>query len=309
MPSYYQIIRLILLSIFFFQVLGIAEAQKKNKRRENGAFIKQKKQPNRKDLANIPFAQTQWWIGFRMGGNLTQASPQDRFSVFSSTISTDPTIFDKSYEDFNKLGAQAGAEFTFYHQGFSISLQPNYRRQRFTYNNDYLWTDPLNEMNTLMLDYSQDHQLDFIEFPLFIKYDLTRTKLRPYVQVGFYYAILINANKDVSIRGLDMASGGVDEFTVEEFSLGVDNLFIRSSIGLIGGVGVSYPVGNIRLAFDVNYRHGLNNIADVQNRFTENRLVGIGDVLDNIQLRNIDFSFGVLFPMRYLVSKNYRVVD
>ncbi len=255
-----------------------------------------------------PFAQTQWWLGFRVGGNLTKATPSERFSVFSPT-NLDPSLYEKEYESFSEVGAQAGVVFTYFHKGLSISAQPNFRRQRFTYTNEYIWTSPENAQNSLQLMYEQDHRLDYIEFPLYVRYDLLRKDLRPYVQVGFFYATLINAAKGLTITGNDFASGGGVPITSEEVLIGADDLFIKSSIGAIAGVGVSYDVGNIRLGLDVNYRYGFNNVTDRENRFSENQLNGAGDALDDIKLQNIAVSFNVLFPMRFLVSSNYRAVD
>ncbi|NJO03562.1 MAG: PorT family protein [Bacteroidia bacterium] len=277
-------------------------------KRSTGGMWKQNKRKE-SDTKNLRFAQTQWWLGFKAGANLTEASPIGRFSVFSSTVTSDPAFYYKLYEKYNLVGAQAGLDITFFYQGWSLSFQPNFRRQRFVYTNEYLWLDPENTSNALFLNYEQDHQLDYIEFPLFVKYDILRTPLRPFVQVGAYYATLLNATKQVSVEGTDYASGGVDQFPAEEFSIGADDLFIKSSTGLVGGAGVSYSVGNIRVALDVNYRYGFNNITNAKNRFSENRLAGIGDALDDVKLRNLSISLSCLFPMRYLISKNYKAVD
>jgi hypothetical protein len=53
---------------------------------------------------------------------------------------------------------------------------------------------------------------------------------------------------------------------------------------------------------DATYRQSLSNIANPQNRFSNDRLSGIGDAQDDLNLKNIMVSAGVLFPMRYLSS-------
>ena len=258
--------------------------------------VKRKKPKNLGDN----FENTQWWLGFKAGGNLTQAVPKERYSTFSSSSNADPALYNKDYEDFHQLGANAGLEITVFHKGFSFSFQPNYRRQRFFYSNDYLWTDSENSDNTLILRYEQDHQLDYLEFPVSVKYDITRTKIRPSVFLGYYYATLINANKSLTITGTDLASGGANSFEYDQIIVGAKDLFIKSSMGVLGGVGGSYDVGNLRISLDVTYRYGLNNISNVKNRFINNRLAGAGDALDDIKLRNITFNLAVLFPMRFL---------
>ena len=75
---------------------------------------------------------------------------------------------------------------------------------------------------------------------------------------------------------------------------------LTSSAGVLGGAGVHYDPDNIRLTFDILYRYGLHNVVNRKNRFSENRLVGVGDVLDDLSLRNISINLGVLFPLRFL---------
>lgn len=275
--------------------------QKGNRAKANKAFT------SRKEKKDDKFLDTQWWLGFRGGANLTEAEPGDRFSAFSP-INYSAEDNEKTYSSFEGLAGQAGIEVTFYHKGFSFSLQPNYRRQRFAYSNDLLWEDTDNVNSRLELRYEQDHQLDYIEIPLFIKYDLTKTKARPFVQVGAYYATLVSANKSLQVSGADFASGGVGPFENEEVIVGAEDLFLDSSVGLTGGVGVSYDILNVRIIFDATYRYGLNNVTNVQNRFSENQVSGIGDALDDMELRNVSLNLGILFPLRFL-TKGYNAVN
>lgn len=256
-----------------------------------------------------PFENSQWWIGVKLGANLTQAIPDARFTPFSATDNRPPETYDKTYQDFSEWGAQAGLDINFFYNGFTLSFQPNFRRQRFTYSNDYQWFDPEDAQNTLSLSYAQDHKLDYIELPLMIKYDILRTAFRPTVFVGGFYATLLEAQKALTITGTDLASGGVSEFQGEEIIVGARDLFTNTSLGLVGGVGCSYNAGNVRFAFDVAYRYGLNNISNVPNRYSNNRLIGVGDVMDDIKLRNLSFSFSCLFPMRFLRTGSFRAVD
>ena len=245
------------------------------------------------------FLQTQWWLGFRAGANLTQAMPTTRYSGFSP-INYDARQIEKRYDSYNLTGGQAGLEITFYHRGFSFSLQPNYRRQRFSYGNEFMWQDTENADNSLELKYEQDNQLDYVEFPLLLKYDLTRGKLRPFVQAGVYYATLSNANKSIEVTGTDYASGGAGPFDTEQSVIGAKDLFIKSSWGIAAGGGASFDFWNVRLIMDITYRRGMNNITNVRNRYTKNKLAGIGDALDDMTLNNISFNFGFLFPLRFI---------
>ena len=245
------------------------------------------------------FLDKQWYLGLRGGINLTQAVPDRRFSTISP-INFDETQTEKSYQDFNKLGVQIGLDFTYTFSGWAFSLQPTYIRERFTYTNEFAWQDTSSPDNTLMLDLSQDNELEYLELPFLVKYEFIDGPLKPFVTLGAYYGALVNANKSVSFSGSDTASGGASDFERDDFSVGASDLFLTSQGGLLGGAGVHYDPGNIRVTIDILYRYGLHNIADRQNRYSDNRLVGVGDVLDDLSLRNISLNVGVLFPLRFL---------
>ncbi len=252
---------------------------------------------------NAEFLEKQWWIGVRGGLSYSKVKPGDRYSVFSSTEGQTNSL-DKKYSGFKGAGAFAGLEVTFTYKTISLSFQPNYRRQRFSYSNRYEWKDTSGVV-TFDLNYKQDHQLDYIELPLLIKYDILKNEIKPYVQAGFYYGILSTANKKVEISGTDKASGGTN-FNQPDILVGAKDLFIKSSIGFMAGVGVSYDVGNIKVLLDVNYRLGTNNITNRKNRYTNNTLSGAGDALDDLKLRNISINLGCLLPMRYVNANNFR---
>ena len=276
-----------------------AQQQRKRSKKKNGY--------NTRKPSDNPFLKSQWWLGFRAGANITEAVPDERFSAFSP-LNYSSGELDKEYESFNLLGGYAGIEITYFHHGFSFSFQPNYRRQRFEYANEFTWEGTTGN-NTVRLKYVQDHQLDYIEFPLFIKYDIIRaSRWRPFVQLGAYYGLLTSANKSLEVSGSDAASGAASPFENESVIIGAEDLFIQSSAGLAGGIGLNYDVANVRIVFDITYRYGLHNITNTETRFSENQLSGIGDALDNIKMQNISASFGVLFPLRY-VTKNSKSFD
>lgn len=263
---------------------------------------------NNKKLANEKdkFLDKQFWLGFKAGINLSQADPTKRYSVLSPT-NYSATLTDKEYHSYKKVGSQASIEVTFYFKGFSFSIQPTYIHSRFMYSNQFKWDNPENAAEQLILSYDQEQKIDYADFPLLVKYDITHTRLRPYVQVGAFYSILINANKSVAVSGIDYASGGKNEFKNEPVIVGAKDLF-ANYWGIVGGAGVNYNLGNVRLVLDITYRKGMSNIANTANRYSNDRLSGIGDVQDDNKLNNIVFSAGCLFPMRYL-SNSFKALD
>ena len=259
-----------------------------------------------KGTATEKFLNKQFWLGFKAGVNLTQALPQTRYSVITPN-NYQQSQTDKKYQGFNKIGSQATLEVTFYYKGFSISAQPTYRSSRFVYSNEYTWVNPETSGERLNLKFAQEQQLDYADLPLLLKYEFTQNKLRPYVQIGVYYSILVNATKSVTVSGTDNASGGTNTFKNEPAVVGAKDLF-TNNWGLIGGVGLNYNLGNVRIVFDASYHKGMSNIADVKNRFSNDRLSGIGDAQDDIKTNNIVFSVGCLFPLRFL-SNNFKSLD
>ena len=287
---------LLLLSFIIVSLAALGQVKKKSPSFNN------KKMTSETDK----FLDKQFWLGFKAGINLTKAVPIKRYSVMSPTNYTTQQT-DKVYDAYNKVGSQASIEVTFYYKGFSFSAQPSYSHSRFTYSNQFIWNNPEVAAEQLVLNYDQEQKVDYADLPLLVKYDLTHTTLRPYVQIGVFYSILVNANKAVEVSGVDYASGGKNEFKNEPVIVGAKDLF-ANYWGLIGGAGVNYTLGNVRLLLDITYRQGMSNMANAANRYGNDRLSGIGDVQDDITCNNLVFSVGCLFPMRYL-STNYQALD
>jgi len=253
------------------------------------------------------FLDKQWWIGLKVGPNLTKATPETRYSVLTPTNYELP-LTDKKYDGFKKLGSQATLEITFDYKGIGFSFQPTYRLSRYTYTNEFMWDNPENAVEVLQLKYNHELKVDYADFPFIIKYDITGNTLRPYIQAGVFYSLLVNASKIVEISGTDYASGGTNELQSEPIIVGAKDLLHKSYWGLMAGAGLHYSLGNVRLVFDASYRIGMSNVTDTKNRFTNDRLSGIGDALDDMKTDNIVLSIGCLFPMRFL-STSFKSID
>lgn len=260
---------------------------------------------NRKESGS--FLSRQGWLGLKLGINLTEALPETRYSAFSPIRKSEINT-DKQYENFKKVGLQAGIELTYRIKFIAISIQPNFRRQIFSYRNEYIWNDTEIPDNTLQLNYYQEQYLDYVDIPLTLKFEYPAKSFRPFVEVGGYYGWLVDANKRVIVTGIDRASGSSRYFEREAISVGAKDIYENFSTGLVGGIGVYYDAGNIRLSLEVKYRYGLNNIASEKNRYRDNRLAGIGDVSDDFRMNNGAIGLGVLFPMRFL-SRDFSATE
>lgn len=285
------------LYFFIFTLIGLTTFV------HEGAFGQRRQKKSTSPAKMNDFLDKQFYFGIRGGLSFTKAVPQDRYSTFSSTTG-ESSLYDKEYHNFKQAGTIAGIELTYKYLQYSISFQPNYRRYRFSYENNYSWADSTGKF-TLDLNYLQEQQLDYIEFPLFIKYEFLQGAFKPFVQAGGYYGRMFNASKSISISGKDAASGGKDFEDLPVIDDASD-LFIKSQLGYAFGAGLNWDSGNIRLVFDVVYRRNTHNITNRQNRYTQNRLAGSGDALDDIKLRSLAFNIACIFPMRFLNASNYK---
>ena len=253
------------------------------------------------------FLNKQFWLGFKAGINLTDPLVQARYAVIVPASANGASQSNKTYQSFNKLGGQATLEVTFYYKGISISVQPTYRTSKFTYSNEFRWTSANPPSQQLNLKFDQEQQLGYFDLPLLLKYEFTQNKLRPFVQAGIYYSILVNATKGVTVSGTDNASGGTNAFENEPAIVGAKDLF-SNNWGAIAGGGVNYNLGNVRIVLDIAYHIGMSNIANVNNRFANDRLSGIGDAQDDLKTNHLLFSVGCLFPLRFL-SNDFKSLD
>ncbi|MDL5047143.1 hypothetical protein QQ054_14050 [Oscillatoria amoena NRMC-F 0135] len=260
---------------------------------------------NTGNAQDAKFLEKQWWLGFKAGINLSGA---DVVTSYSALSPVNYTLSEKAYDNYSNAGIVAGIEVSFYYKGFSVSFQPAYRNAMFVYTNQYLWEDSGVPENRLDLTYEQKQQLDYADFPLLFRYDITSTRLRPYVQLGAVYTLLIDAAKSVSISGVDYASGGQSEFSSEPISVGATPLFAKYQWALTGGAGVNYHVGNIRINLDLQYRKGMSLANSTENRYGNAQLAGVGDAMDDIKINSFIVTVGTLFPLRFL-TKGYSSIN
>lgn len=253
-----------------------------------------------------PFLKTQWYLGFFGGGNVSGAHPTSSFYGYEPLNYSTENI-NKEYTNFAHLGGQAGLVFMFFTRGFTIGLKPGIHTYTIEHATQSNWVETANASNALEIKYDHTTKFNYLEFPLTVQYDLMTGKIRPYAGLGVYYSLLLNATRSIVRSGTDSASGSSGSFTNQEKVIGVNDLFITSSVGAIGFVGASYDPGNIRITFDLGYKYGLNNITNTENRYLNNDLAAIGEAQDDIQLRNIYLTIGFVFPLKF-ISKQFDAV-
>lgn len=268
----------------------------------------QRKSPpkyNNMNMANARFLEKQWWLGLKTGITLAGAVIDKSYSGLSPVNYEAP---HKIYDNYSDVGFTASLEAAFSFRKFTIALQPGYRSSSFTYTTNYLWTDYANPDNRLELSYLQQQRVEYADLPLLFRFDITSTRLRPYVQAGAYYSLLIQGTKSVQTSGTDYASGGENQFSTPAVSVGASDLFAPRHWGIIGGLGASYHSGNVRFTLDVQYRKGMSLANSTDNRFSNTRLSSLGDVMDDMKINSVLITFGTLFPLKFL-SKSFQSIN
>jgi hypothetical protein len=300
-------------SIALLLCLLPAEAQRRaslgQRHRPSQAYLKKKDKEKRNPGAPMPFADSQVWLGLKGGVNTTRALPTERYAVFVSTQGEAANAaFQKEYESFGQVNFQFGVVASYnFAQYLSVSFQPTYSNMYFAYRNQYRWFGQGN--NNVELNQTHRYQLTYLEAPLLVRFDILRRRFRPYVQGGAFYGRLIGAEKFITTTSVDKASGAVNPLENTSPNIGARDLFIRSNWGWMGGLGLSYDVGNVRIGLEGLYRFGQNNITNQRNRYTDDRLTSVGDVADNLRLRNIECYFTVVFPMKFLQKSGFDKVN
>ena len=92
----------------------------------------------------------------------------------------------------------------------------------FEYTTRSSWSDIEDPVNTLNINYLHGTQLNYLQFPLSVKYDLMRGIIRPFIGAGGYYDLLLNASRTIEKSGTDRASGSNGSFTDDPITIGIN---------------------------------------------------------------------------------------
>jgi hypothetical protein len=249
----------------------------------------------------------QWWIGVRGGVNFSNGKPESSYSVFSFTQPVTNGDDEKKYHPYSLPGLQFGFSIGYeFIRGLSANIFPSYNSYRFSYDNSFRWYDSQDQGNRVLTKYNIETRLQHIVLPFTIKYELTTTRMKPYIQVGAYYSLLTDALKRVNITGIDEASGADTEINVTELSEGINDRIRNNNYGILGGAGFTYNVGNARIGLEINYHYGLANLDNPEMKYTDNSLItGTYDVPDDFTMDNVEMSMQLIIPLKFITSKDY----
>jgi hypothetical protein len=228
-----------------------------------------------------------------------------------SSSLTNGKVYDKAYSNMgNHIGLTGSVALS---PNISLGFEPGYSTYKFGYQTTYEWSQFEDTQSFVKVSNDIDHVVSYLDLPITFKYHLKTGPLKPFIQLGGYYGFRTNADKTVTSSVEDGAAGGLETLSNTSTRVGVDDLFIRSSAGVVGGAGLSFDVGGspssmsggtdlgtVRFVLGVNYRYGLHNVVDVKNRFNDSYLTsGSYDVTDDLEFRNIEIYLGCQFTLKY----------
>lgn len=255
------------------------------------------------------YSKSQFWLGIKGGVNLSWASVGDKYQVFQPLPNATTFSYDKVYDGIQFPGFQSGIQVIYnFRSFFSVVFEPAYSIQSFAYRNNFKWSST-NPQSGITLEQKNTYSFQYLDFPLYLRIDLFKGNIRPYVMGGMMYSYLTRVSRKSEYTSSDDVTGAQNVIENPLPEMSVTNLFIRSNFWYSFGAGVSYDIQNIRVGISAMYRASLNNITSEANRFSNQKINSTGDVLDNIKLKNIEISLYCVFPMKFITSTNYKRVN
>lgn len=246
---------------------------------------------------NKYYVAPRWLVGLKLGTNVTFPHPVNRYQVLELAADNGEEHYQKDYVFHltHSRGLQAGIILEYaLRKNLSVTVQPAVSSLGFLYKNSFKREGETAD-ETVTLNYTHCQKLNYIELPVLLKYRFIKTKLKPYVQVGAYCGLMQSAVKSLKAVSDPETEGYKDETIIK-----IKELFTRFNIGLWVGGGIGYETGDLRLAIEVNYKHGLNNIIDKDRRFDNPELqFAYYDVFDDIKIRNFELSLKVMLPLSF----------
>ncbi|MDW7695951.1 hypothetical protein R9C00_25765 [Flammeovirgaceae bacterium SG7u.111] len=246
-----------------------------------------------------------FFIGMKGGANFTSALVSGNHSVFNYTSQSKvPEGFDRKYD--GQFDGKIGTQFGFLVQmetrsGLGFSFEPSYATYKFGYENSYSWQHPELADQFVEMTFRHDHRLNYMELPLFVKFNFLKGVVSPYIQGGGFYNFLIDAGKTVTQTRMDAAAGGLQELTGDNNEVGITNLLHDNTFGLAASGGISINTAFVRISLECSYRHFMKNITNPNARYSDARSSMLSfDVMDDISFQSLQFSMTALFPLSFM---------
>jgi len=210
-------------------------------------------------------------LGFKVGMNLAKPSSFVPYGVYDTEGNTG------SYKSFFNLQFGFNAD-VYLNKKFSVGADLLLSFKKYQYKNTLLEYSELTAKETQM----------WLELPVVLKYTIGQGKLRAYLQAGGSVSMILASNMNIVRKDVNTQSNQAIGPDINARDL--RNTF---NYALVGGGGIRYKAGYGYLVLDVKYMYGLNNISDVDNKYSNSELIyKYGYIDNNFTLNTLMFSVG-----------------
>lgn len=151
--------------------------------------------------------------------------------------------------------------------------------------------------------YNYDQSIKYLEIPVIIRYYLTTSHLKPYLQGGITGRISLNNMESSDTYGRYW-------FTESSNSNKILTTFLTDyeQVGLVLGGGLGYDMKKINLVLDFRYNYNLkssessnfDNVNGYDDISTDEKFYYTDDI-NLIKMKNIQISIGILYNLKYKV--------
>lgn len=236
------------------------------------------------------------YIGIHGGINFSQPQILGNYDII--TLLDGEALQGRRYNSlFQNFGNQIGFSFILeFNDHIAIGLMPQMARYSYGYSSsiDFFSNDGTLASTT---ENTSKQRLNYLNFPLFVQYTIRQADFSPYLIAGFSYGYLRNAQHDV-VTNTTIYTDEDELVFSQPASDNYSSEFIYSKLNLFGGIGAFYDLTLFRLAVDITYWYGLNNISNETNRFQNQTISGSTyDISDDIKLHHFVLNISLLFPI------------
>lgn len=165
----------------------------------------------------------------------------------------------------------------------SIQIEPGFSQRGTKISDD---ASIINNNQNLRVVSKGDISANYVEVPILFQYKPKLGKLEGILSIGPELRLLTTSVK-TRLNTKVFINGQLIQDRMEEVSSSGNNSFRNFDFGIVGGAGIAYPVGLLKIFAEGRYHFGLNNLS--------------GDREDNelkIHNRGASIQLGVLVPIR-----------
>lgn len=245
------------------------------------------------------YRKDRYFFGVTMGSGFTQPIVRERFSMLEVTPQSANENFDKKYGNlFQNSGGIYGLHFSFaFTKLFSIVSQPCFQTQKYSYMNNYHWSDTITG-GEVYKEFLHRQKINNIRIPLLARMDFSARRWSPFIQAGLSADIAYFASKQIFTD--NVVDRSVDRKTANSSNVAEMTQHLnRLNIYAVGGAGISYYREQFALSLSGNIRYGLRTTIDPLERYAD--YTGMAaeflDVQDKFNLLTTDIMLTLMVPI------------